>query len=476
MSTRHLLRASAKTAGKPNQSPTWSYNLHSRSNCDEEDSDEETPPSSQLRISEDARLMRDLDLASRKDEAVYKPNPWTIAKANAASRPSVPTAGLARTSNAQPSQGKAVAPVVNRSAANLGLRKQHLTSSRPNYNPLTHLPRSGGPQRRSSRNTERHKRVPTTVSQNVTSKTNPAPATLTAQCLTTSEANRFVSTPLAVVASVQESTAAPEQLVAPKHAHIPCLATEVEGTAVLQGPESSVVDPATERHLSRTDYTLPSNTDKSSQHPSQEVATACLPDEIDALTQAPLSAHETSPHEVDSRGHSVHSPDHQGGVRRVAYMRLISPQSSPIRSTERPLSMSLDREAASSPIRGSHTFRRYTRGIMPQREQNNVGVDGRLRTSNRYGMTSPNSSVAEAGWLPRRKRHLVESPPPEKTFARSSPPSRKRDAYEAFPSSPDSGSELGPKSVRRDLRSSNCHRLSSSLGPAISRTSAVGRD
>ena len=41
-------------------------------------------------ISEDARLMRQMDLASRHDEAVYKPNPWSIAKMNAATRPQPP--------------------------------------------------------------------------------------------------------------------------------------------------------------------------------------------------------------------------------------------------------------------------------------------------------------------------------------------------------------------------------------------------
>lgn len=37
-------------------------------------------------ISEDARLIKELDLSARHDEAVFKANPWSIAKVNAAAR------------------------------------------------------------------------------------------------------------------------------------------------------------------------------------------------------------------------------------------------------------------------------------------------------------------------------------------------------------------------------------------------------
>ncbi|TFY81980.1 hypothetical protein EWM64_g2026 [Hericium alpestre] len=52
-----------------------------------EDSGAHLPASSQTKVSEDAKLLASLDIAGRQDEAVYKPNPWSIAKANAASRP-----------------------------------------------------------------------------------------------------------------------------------------------------------------------------------------------------------------------------------------------------------------------------------------------------------------------------------------------------------------------------------------------------
>jgi hypothetical protein len=38
-------------------------------------------------LSDDTRLARDLDLSTRKDTAIFRKTPWTVAKSNAASRP-----------------------------------------------------------------------------------------------------------------------------------------------------------------------------------------------------------------------------------------------------------------------------------------------------------------------------------------------------------------------------------------------------
>jgi hypothetical protein len=81
----------------------WSHNLRTLacSSFDSDSSVSDTPPTaghqhqsssanaqnSSLTISEDARLIRQMDLSLRHDEAVFKPNPWTIAKVNAAARP-----------------------------------------------------------------------------------------------------------------------------------------------------------------------------------------------------------------------------------------------------------------------------------------------------------------------------------------------------------------------------------------------------
>ena len=81
-----------------NNSVGWSRSLR-YSNYSSSDSDSDTKPpgrqsalgSSESTLSEDARLVRDLDLSSRRDDAVFKPNPWSIAKVNAAARSREPS-------------------------------------------------------------------------------------------------------------------------------------------------------------------------------------------------------------------------------------------------------------------------------------------------------------------------------------------------------------------------------------------------
>jgi hypothetical protein len=81
-------------------SACWSRNLR-HNNYSDSDSDSDTKPLTRqpglasvgdlpkLRqpISEDAKLLMDFDLSSRRDEAVFRANPWSIAKVNAAARP-----------------------------------------------------------------------------------------------------------------------------------------------------------------------------------------------------------------------------------------------------------------------------------------------------------------------------------------------------------------------------------------------------
>ncbi|KAI0088314.1 hypothetical protein BDY19DRAFT_994222 [Irpex rosettiformis] len=81
-------------------SGAWSRNLRTLGRCSTESDSSSSgsppnPPNQQqpsaihrpALLSEDSRLIQQMDLASRRDEAVYKPNPWSIAKMNAASRP-----------------------------------------------------------------------------------------------------------------------------------------------------------------------------------------------------------------------------------------------------------------------------------------------------------------------------------------------------------------------------------------------------
>lgn len=77
----------------------WSFSLrsnryhHAMSSSDDDSDDDLCRPapsslatSEKIQPSEEARLLGELDLASRTDAASYKPNPWSIAKANAAIR------------------------------------------------------------------------------------------------------------------------------------------------------------------------------------------------------------------------------------------------------------------------------------------------------------------------------------------------------------------------------------------------------
>ncbi|KAF7975103.1 hypothetical protein HWV62_10379 [Athelia sp. TMB] len=79
----------------PNQASLgWSFNSRSRTAAYDSDSDDSDSGENNLKdgraleqLSEDAQLLKDLDLSTRSETAEYKPNPFNIAKINAASRP-----------------------------------------------------------------------------------------------------------------------------------------------------------------------------------------------------------------------------------------------------------------------------------------------------------------------------------------------------------------------------------------------------
>jgi hypothetical protein len=65
----------------------WSFNFRSGLYASDSDSEIDCDdPDSTAALSADAQLISELDISARPDEAVYKPNPWAIARANAASR------------------------------------------------------------------------------------------------------------------------------------------------------------------------------------------------------------------------------------------------------------------------------------------------------------------------------------------------------------------------------------------------------
>ncbi|RPD65269.1 hypothetical protein L226DRAFT_609807 [Lentinus tigrinus ALCF2SS1-7] len=83
---------------RPASDSLWSFSLRSHnaldycSSSDSEDGHYDAPQEEPKvagksdPASEEARLLQELDIGSRTDDATYKPNPWSIAKANAATR------------------------------------------------------------------------------------------------------------------------------------------------------------------------------------------------------------------------------------------------------------------------------------------------------------------------------------------------------------------------------------------------------
>lgn len=69
------------------QKSDWVFNLRTTGGLEDADSDEDddTDDDRKNAISPEAQLLKDLDLSSRQENVVYKPNPWNIAKINAVS-------------------------------------------------------------------------------------------------------------------------------------------------------------------------------------------------------------------------------------------------------------------------------------------------------------------------------------------------------------------------------------------------------
>lgn len=95
-------------SARPKADSCWSLSLRGRgcndglSSDDDSEDDGKTAPTTgsdePSTTSDEARLLGELDLASRADAAAYKPNPWSIAKVNASARPPKPLAATQKKS------------------------------------------------------------------------------------------------------------------------------------------------------------------------------------------------------------------------------------------------------------------------------------------------------------------------------------------------------------------------------------------
>jgi hypothetical protein len=68
-------------------SDDWSFNLRTGNALSDDECDDNHDGLFQNSLSNEADFIRQIDLSSRQDNAEYKPNPWSIAKVNAACRP-----------------------------------------------------------------------------------------------------------------------------------------------------------------------------------------------------------------------------------------------------------------------------------------------------------------------------------------------------------------------------------------------------
>ncbi|KAJ6575314.1 hypothetical protein B0H19DRAFT_1064012 [Mycena capillaripes] len=108
------LESNSALMSEAKASDIWTFNLRSATktndDSDSEDSNDDEPTNA---ISEETRLLRELDISHREETVVYKPNPFSIAKINAASRRNVAPAAVVDRPPAKPASKKPTGRIVD---------------------------------------------------------------------------------------------------------------------------------------------------------------------------------------------------------------------------------------------------------------------------------------------------------------------------------------------------------------------------
>ncbi|KAJ7361542.1 hypothetical protein DFH08DRAFT_1074514 [Mycena albidolilacea] len=96
-------------------SDPWSFNLRSTKTNHDSDSESDSNDDSNYTttISEETRLLQDLDISHREETVVYKPNPFSLAKINAAARRSHAPPAPAPTRSTKPAPKKPTGRIVD---------------------------------------------------------------------------------------------------------------------------------------------------------------------------------------------------------------------------------------------------------------------------------------------------------------------------------------------------------------------------
>ncbi|CAL1709511.1 unnamed protein product [Somion occarium] len=430
----------------PKNSPSWSYNLHNHSALLESDSESDTSSSSPIGsqkpviISEDARLLRELDLSSRPDDAVYNANPWTIAKVNAASRPNVVSPAVTITKAHAVSRKRPTGPIAD------AFKKQ---LSRPGTkvatkNSVSQKPYSIPDQSRKS------KAAPQSLPINhavFNSFSRPS--------------SQFPSDDPSNVASTFPSHVNTHECLKHVHANIepPLEATSL--TNLPPAPDSAAHIPRSEDPNERI---LP-------LVPGTNLVNAIASDlQTIPLTPEDIFMTEDDPARVALSYTFPSASTHSGGLPRPSIFlspstrdytcrrHIRSPMSSPIPSR---LSGYPPRMAASSPFRGDSNIPHLSNFLLKRPSSTRCPSKG--RDSHPISTAIPSSSTDPPFRRPSPSFHASSSSRPLLSHTHLQPKGPifrrpPRDAYDAFPVSPDSNWSSLPTPAKR-------------LRPALEKTS-----
>lgn len=397
----------------------WSFSLRSATGfyngSDSDDDNEENlggaRPPSRL-SSSSSQILQQIDLAAREDSAQYKPNPWSIARVNAASRPQQPNATVTSVS------GKPVVKKPPRGAIVDAFKRQvqkpkATTDSSAQANLLQ---------------TPSQNRALTPV---IGAPDNSVPASA---CSSTPTTHIFTS--------VAHSVPLPQQLPILQHEQSPSLPSFLPTRASpASHPGRLISRLPNPRFTPNPTRALPfSSPGPLPPHPEHSVPSAPIPHTTPPQPQAQFPSHifepRTAPgtaHPVTSRGAPAASADQKGG-------------SSVQHSTSRPhpTPVKLRRKTASS-----YSFQNNQR---PPRLQSNQAI---MKASPKSEQIPPSPSFVQARRffehgpppppaikLPSPQPMFLDEelhpnlpPPPHRI---TSPPRRRTDPYDQLPPSPDS--------------------------------------
>ncbi|TCD67357.1 hypothetical protein EIP91_000224 [Steccherinum ochraceum] len=384
------------TAKNVTTSPSWSYDLHSTTFHNDSDASENNSPcqasGQQVTLSEDAKLLEELDLTSRQDQAVFKPNPWTIAKVNASSRPP-------RTSSVGPKPGPRAPTGRIVDAFNI----QAKTCPSKRFEEFSANCSSPPEERRSSAYQGGLKQQPSSLSDNsLNVPINAAPLHAPAAYVPTRE-----------VPPMQElSPLSPANLCTD-------LATTPDDSLVLTDESHTAYRPSS--LAPPTIYT-----------PSLQCSPAVCAQQPEPLiqdhSQSNFSLQNPIAHDLDAAALSTGRPERLSRMTKMpkpGYMRPYAPQSSPLRM---PSSSKIFHTTLSSPVRKPSE--------LDGRRRQTAHCAGGSATSERLR----NLRAAYARYLPQQRRRVETSPEPQRLRSPSPPllaspvqpkllPPRKKSAF-----------------------------------------------